>query len=659
MSRILSTLVGITLSCTIATAGDLADLSLEDLAVIRAETVTGVSRYEQDSRRAPASSTLLTSEDFADFGWRTVADGLRSVLGLNIRNDRFYETIGFRGFSRAGDYNSRVLVLVDGQRVNDIVYQQGSVGFESPVDPSMIERVEVIRGPASSVYGTSAFFGVINIVTRSPRNLQGGELATSVEAPMGYGLRATAGRREAGGWEWLASASVRESDGEDDLPIRPGSSQSPGVGSTVDDGDGERVIRGRALIRNGIWFVEGVAVQRTKEVPPWLFGTHGLDVAEAMDERAWVAAGFARNEDQDLVIEGRLSVDHYRYRGEFAFWDDAAAESAFVHPSARGSWLHAELRALRRWEAGHVVSAGVEHTETLVQKLGRSTVFGGTRTPDLEVDTKDRVTGVFAQGELSLGSNLLFNAGLRHDNYRVFGGSTTPRAALIWNPYDGGTWKLLYGKAFRVPNVDERFAQPVQFKANRDLAPERVSTWETVYTHALTKDWVLEGSLFRFEARDLISLRTDPSDGLFFYDNTDTVRSEGAALQVIGEPLPKWRLRAGYTWQHTRDLDTDLRPQDAPEHLARLNLSLPAPLQMPLRAGYEFQYTSGRRDPLGGRVPASLLHHLSVRTQDRNSSWEARVTVRNLFDAEEVDPVADGVIDLPGRVILVEFMTRF
>ena len=137
----------------------------------------GASERIQAVTEAPASVSFITAEDIARFGYRTLADILRSVRGMYVSDDRNFSLLGVRGFSKPGDYNSRILLLVNGHRVNDNVFGQAQIGAEFGIDPAMFERVEIIRGPASSLYGDSAFFAVVNVITRSGASLGGTSLA--------------------------------------------------------------------------------------------------------------------------------------------------------------------------------------------------------------------------------------------------------------------------------------------------------------------------------------------------------------------------------------------------------------------------------------------------------------------------------------------------
>src|SRR5947209_17402614 len=156
------------------TAGGEEMILFEDLP-----SIFGASKYEQKPSEAPASVSIITSEEIQKYGYRTLSEIMRSVRGFFSTYDRNYSYIGARGFDRPGDYDTRVLLLLDGHRINDNVYDQASVGTESLIDVDAIDRVEVIRGPSSSLYGTDAFFAVINVITKSGRDLNGKEITAA------------------------------------------------------------------------------------------------------------------------------------------------------------------------------------------------------------------------------------------------------------------------------------------------------------------------------------------------------------------------------------------------------------------------------------------------------------------------------------------------
>jgi len=151
---------------------NLLDMSLEDLMAVDVDSVYGASGFKQKVTEAPASITIITSEEIQRYGYRTLADILRNVRGFYVSSDRNYSYLGVRGYGLPGDYNSRITLLVDGHRLNDNIFDAALIGTEFPIDVDLIDRVEVIRGPNSSLYIASAFLGVINVITKRGRDLQ-------------------------------------------------------------------------------------------------------------------------------------------------------------------------------------------------------------------------------------------------------------------------------------------------------------------------------------------------------------------------------------------------------------------------------------------------------------------------------------------------------
>ncbi|HTT18702.1 MAG TPA: TonB-dependent receptor plug domain-containing protein, partial [Candidatus Sulfotelmatobacter sp.] len=154
-------------------------MSIEDLAKVKVESVYGASKFLQNVSDAPTSVTVVTAEDIQKYGYRTLADVLQTVHGFYVINDRNYSYVGVRGFLDPRDYNARILFLVDGHRINDNIFDGSYVGTEFPVDVDLIERIEIIRGPNSSIYGTGAFAAVINVITKRGRDMNAAEISAA------------------------------------------------------------------------------------------------------------------------------------------------------------------------------------------------------------------------------------------------------------------------------------------------------------------------------------------------------------------------------------------------------------------------------------------------------------------------------------------------
>jgi iron complex outermembrane receptor protein len=187
-------------------APDFSNLSLEDLG--RIDLVHAASRHAQTRGEAPSSVSVVTSEEIRRHGYRSVADVLRAMGSFYVTNDRNYSYVGVRGFGRPGDYNTRILILMDGIRTNEPIYDGTYVGREFVLDPAVIDRIEIIRGPGATMYGNSAFFAVINVVTKQGRQLRGGEVSASAGSFRDVGGQLTWGTVTPGGIDVLVSVSA-------------------------------------------------------------------------------------------------------------------------------------------------------------------------------------------------------------------------------------------------------------------------------------------------------------------------------------------------------------------------------------------------------------------------------------------------------------------
>src|SRR4029077_20307054 len=178
--------------------------------------VYAASKVEQKTTEAPSSITIVTSDEVKKYGYRTLAELLRSVQGFNVSYDRNYDFLGARGVS-LGDFNSRILLLVDGHRVNNNLTDGAAIGTDFILDMDLVDRVEIIRGPGSVLYGNNAFFGVINVITRQGHQLNGAEYSLEYGSFDAFKSRFTYGKQFTNGLELMLSGTFYDSAGVEKL----------------------------------------------------------------------------------------------------------------------------------------------------------------------------------------------------------------------------------------------------------------------------------------------------------------------------------------------------------------------------------------------------------------------------------------------------------
>ena len=640
---------------------NLADqMQLEDLGKIPIEQVSTASRFTQKASEAPSYVTVVTSEEIKQFGYRTLADILAGVNGLYVSNDRSYSYLGVRGFSRPADYNSRVLVMVDGHRINDNVFEGGYIGREFILDVDLIERVEIVRGPSSSLYGSSAFFAVVNVITKRAEAVKHVEVSAEAGSLGAVKGRVTvAGVCPKTGAEALLSGTRYTARGAGQLyyPEFDTPENNHGIATVR---DGERADNLFSSLRWHDLTASAAYVTRDKDIPTASWGTLFNDTRyHTMDSHGYVDLKVDHKFDAQTELMVRGYYDEIRYGADYPLvLDEESGQTGLNRDSSVGRILGGEVQVTRRWSI-HTFTLGGEVRRHLNQDLENF---------DLEPYHMDAQTvrnstdgGVYAQDEIALRTNLLFSVGLRGDFYESFGHTFSPRAGLIYGPWDQGTLKLLYGRAFRAPNVYELYYALGNNPPNADLNPERIQTWEAIFEQYLAKNLRVSVAGYYYHINDLISL--DP-DTLVFH-NVSTVNTKGVELEAEWRHASGVRTRVGYSVQRAEDADTGDRLSNSPEQLGKFHVLVPLWSEH-LFTGLEILYT-GQVNTLPDRATphadAYWIANLTLLGQKFANGLEWSVSLYDLFNSSFAYPAGPGnaqdVIFQDGRTLRVKATYRF
>jgi outer membrane receptor for ferrienterochelin and colicins len=641
---------------------DLAKLSIEELMQIEIPTVVGASKHEQKVTEAPASVTIVTAEDIKRYGYRTLADVLNSVPGFYTTYDRLYNYAGVRGVNRPGDFGGRLLITVDGHRMNDPIFDQAPIGTDFILDLDLVERVEIIRGPGSSLYGNNAFFGVINVVTRRSRDLKGIEASTSVASYDTVTGRLTWGDRLNNGLEILLSGTLQDSEGHDRLYYPEFQDVNNGV---TENNDGSRFQNLFLKLAYGEFSLESAYVDRRKDDPTAgdgiVFNQPGNYIG---DERAYVQLSHRHVFADGTEVASRLYYDVYKYTSDYLFdYEDPEFPGRIIvnRDVARSKSVGGEMQASRNVFQKHRLTAGAEyrHDFSLEQRNYDMTPPGTTYgDSNPSADT----VGFYLQDEIPLMNRLTLNAGIRYDYFDSFVHTLNPRTALLYTPWTNGVFKFLYGQAYRAPNAYERFTQGSYYKINPDLGPETIRSYELVYEQILNASLRFNTSLFYNDAEDQITFGEDPADGMFRYANTDQVYSRGAEAEV------DWRGRNGvsgnasYTYAETEDQATGDTLSNSPRHVGKFHYSVPLWTEK-LMASLELLGVSERKTVQGNESAGYWIANLTLLSREVAKGLELSASIYNLFDRAYADPVSDDftqdTIEQDGRTFRVKATYKF
>jgi outer membrane receptor for ferrienterochelin and colicins len=643
-------------------AAKLADMSLQQLMQLPVELVAGASRYEQKVTRAPASVTIVTADDIRKFGYRTVADILRSTPGFYITDNRYYTTVGIRGFSRPGDLNTGILMLLDGHRVNDILLNLMLVAREGMIDADMISRVEIIRGPSSSVYGNSAFFGVINVISKRGTEIEGLRGALEAGSLNTREAQLTYGKQYTNGIELTASGSWFTTDGEDRLFYPEYASPDTNNGFAVNS-DNETATRGFATLSYKDFTLSAAYSERHKRVPTAPFGTaFNTGKFRVTDTHGYADLKYEHAVSAELEVTGRISYDWYPYEATFPYQSfDTPTELILNRDVSVGRWARSEVQLTRRILGRHTLVFGAEYQKNLRQY--QANYDQDPFTSYLNIDHSSSSYAVYSQGEFALAEPLLLNAGVRYDHFDSFGSTVNPRIGLIWNARESTTIKALYGEAFRAPNDYELNYESTTYEKNAALEPERIRTYEVLIEQYLPRQMRLSAAAYHYDINGLISQGVSASSGLIQFQNVSQVEANGLELQFEVRTRSGALARASYALQRTEDADTRLVLSNSPRHLGKLNLSVPA-FGSRVMSSVELQYNGDVVTTTRQRDKGYLLLNATVLARPfGNNAFEASASLYNLFDTRYSTPgsanTLQDTIEQNGRMLRVKVAHTF
>ena len=635
---------------------DLSEVSLEELSNIQ---VYSASKHMQSASEAPASVTVVTADEIQKYGYRTLADILQNTRGFYVTNDRDYSFVGVRGFGRLGDSNNRILVLIDGHRINDNVFGEPYLGTEFLVDVDLIERVEIIRGPSSSLYGADAFFAVINVITRKAPKLKGMEFSFAPASFGTYNGRASYGGQYKG-IDMLFSGTFYNSQGQTlSFPQFNSPATNYGITRNTDYENFQHILA--TISFHGFTF-QGLYSERDKGVPTAYFGALFNDPhTKGVDGQQYLDLSYQHSVTENWELTARTSYDQARLQAPVAYSTGLPDGSTTVDTySYRGNWWDSEAKLSGTLLERHKVTVGTEITDNLRQDQGSYAPIGDVFVP---FPASSVIWALYGQDEFAIASKLTLSAGLRYDHYSSFGGTTNPRLGLIYHIFHPTTLKLLYGTAFRAPEPYELAPDfGVFYDNNPLLVPEKIRSVEAVVEQGLGQHFTLSGSVFRNWISDLISLETNPGDNDLVYENGDKAVTTGVEVELGGHFANGLQGRASYSFANVTVPVIDGPLDNSPQHLGKLNLSYPV-VQQRLFASVDAQYTSSTQTLAGNTVSGFSVLNFTMLGHDLGKHLDLSASVYNVFNKKYFDPGRpedpEDSIQQDGRNFRIKITARF
>jgi len=514
--------------------------------VLPAITVTA-TMSEHDTSTAPASVSLVDRDELQRRNAEDLLDAVEFTPGITMspRQVGGRRTLALRGLE-----GRHTLTLIDGRRISpsdDVVghsdYQYGWLPM------SAVERVEIIRGPMSTLYGSEALGGVINLIPRRPTDRWIGAASVS-----GHGLAAGGGEGHRVGL--FAAGPLRENVS---LRLHAEDRRSSAVPLAEDPRESELEARHARSVGGAVSLMP--AAGHTLEA-----GWSG--VREDREYDALSGATQYRNH-----YDVNRSQTHLSWRGEFDDWTAQvrAYRSNIDIRNSRTSGVKATRPQdledevvdafISRRAGSHRWTAG---TELRRESLVNAGLTGGADSASHKA--------LFVQDEFSLTHTLALTWGVRADRHEIFGTEASPRAYLVWEASPTLVVKGGYGHALKAPTLKQISPNyvgaegPHSFLGNANVRPETADAFELSAAWQLG-DLGLRATVFHTRIEDLITYRLLSVAGVhrtYMYDNVERARLTGAETGLTWQFAPAWRWNADLTLLRARDAATGERLNDRP-----------------------------------------------------------------------------------------------
>ncbi len=506
------------------------------------DVVVGAAKREQSLGNVASAVTVISGDRIRRFGYRTIGEAVASVAGAYLVDNRLSFSIGVRGLQIPGDFNTRLLVLVDGASINEAWGAFAGVGYDAIVSIEDIARIEVIRGPVSSVYGTNAFFGIINIVTRS-----------AADAPRAWARAAINSIQGVTTSVGFASGSVHEQvRGSVHFMNRIGETLTLAIPDGNDLGfDGSRSFVAGVVGAYGGSFAQVRASHYSRQSPFAPYDVNPLvRPYEQFDTQLLVEGGHTREVTKRLSVAGRIYANIYKFSDTSPPYDPVTGYALDTTGAAQvfGAEIRGRYEIVRPNRFGITAGTEVSYDRT------RSTAVavGDPATAKIDIPTNYNLEGIYSELDGQPLPWLGFTGGLRFDRNSKLEDRLSPRAALFVAQPEKAGLKLLYAEGFRNASAYEgTFEDGSDFIANPNIKAETIRSFEAVAWAKPTPGLSARLSGFYWDARGIIEAVPAPSDpNKLQFQNVTRYVSTGAEAEVAFRGSSGWYAFGGAAYTH-------------------------------------------------------------------------------------------------------------
>jgi outer membrane receptor for ferrienterochelin and colicins len=621
--------------------------------------VVAAGMREQTEQQAAASVSIVNATDIQLFNYRSLADVLHGQRSFYLDTDGLNWFAGVRGFQRPGEWNSRILVLNDGTPTNELIYGQSHLDQDFVLPMEAVKQVEIIRGPGSALYGSGAVFGVLNVVTKTGADDNGIEGKVEGGSESTGHVNVLFGKQFDNGIDVIGDFTGFTSQGNDDL-IYDGVTGIGYDNGHIRDANYEGVYSGFLKIRKGDVTISIDTAARKKDDAAATGLSSWYNPGDMYERRTNASIQLNHTFDDGGNLQAQFYFGHYHYEQSWPYDLTEATVPYTYFSSGDDDWIGEQIHYGRQVTKQLHLLVGVDAVQSLDTDQHDENSLTG---PILNIPASYNSVGGFAEGEYHPFDWLSITAGCRLDQVQRIGLSVSPRFAAIITPTKEDAIKLMYGRAFRDPNLYELLytsPPPDGLIGNPALKPEIVDTYELAWERQFGHGWQTSLNGYLWEMQDSMEDYVYPN-GSLQTRNSGTLWANG----VEGEVDYRWK--NGSSWRtyasYTRAEENGNGLTHSPDWIVGSSVAMQ--LFNNCFVSVEPQFVGPMKSDLGLSTQPTFITNLVFTYRNFYHGWSFQAGAYNLF-ADKARLPRDGAydqsqptLDYPSTLFMVSLTKKF
>jgi len=631
----------------------------EEIHWLQEETyVSTATKTLENIKKSGSTISIITDTDLKNMGARSLMDALKRLPGLGINQSNVGNaSVEVRGVKT--DFGEKVLFLINGHPSNNNLVNGGA---SSSYDTFMIDdvkRVEVIRGPGSALYGANAFVAVINVITKTAKEIDGTTVTVGAGSYDSKKINVLYGN-DSGPLEVAANFNIFDTDGF------MGDVESDAIGASgQSDYWNQRYDFGFQLGYEN-FTLNGKYLQRQAGAYVGVINALNDDTEQEYIEY-FLDFGYQKSFSNQLTLSSKLYLDHFEFDNLWEALPESGAnpDGLLLRSPIEHDKFGTELQLEYQLGSKHKLLGGLmaehqsQYNVALFTNNGSGPLQDISSVANWNISKNRDILAAFAQDIWDINKDLRLIAGARYDHYSDFGGTFNPRTSLMWEFSDRYNFIATYGSAFRAPTFGDLYnTNNSAIVGNPDINPEEIETIELGVNGDISKRMKAGITLFQNNIEEVITSETG-QNAAKVYGNSGELKVQGAEIELFSRLRNGSHFAANYTYQYPVDQVTNKRVAEVPIHKANASFNFRQSQYVNMYAGLMYRGSLNRAEgDTRSNVDDFFTLDLALTVKNYTKDLEMKASIYNFFDENYFDASPSGVMvsdyPKPGRNLMVE-----